>query len=438
MTDWTGTQGTAFVSRTAHRQWLMSEALGLLRLFQSAAFNPDGGFFTLDTFGKINPPADAANGNVRALHDTTRMVHCFCIAHLIGVPGAERFIDHGMTFIRTRHHDAVNGGYFWAVDNSQAVDPHKQAYGHAFVMLAAASAHMAGHPDASALLDDAKSIINTRFWDSTAGATTEQYTATWQPLDDYRGQNSNMHLTEALMAAFDATGDTQFLSMAESIAALIINRHAKAEGWRVPEHFDNQWQVDRGYAGDPMFRPAGTTPGHALEWSRLLVQLWETGQRQNTELLDAAKALYNNAVNTAWDTDKGGFYYTLDWNDQPDITDRYWWPCAEGIAAAAVLTRATEGDPVYELWYRRIWGFVNNHFIDHESGGWHPELDDTLLPANSVFTGKPDLYHALQACLIPLLPGKRSITYELVESVGRIETGGDMTMSSPIERKATD
>ena len=88
-----------------------------------------------------------------------------------------------------------------------------------------------------------------------------------------------MHLTEALMAAFEATGDRTYLTMAERIAALIINCHARAEGWRVAEHFHADWSVDRDYAGDPMFRPAGTTPGHALEWSRLLVQLWELGGR---------------------------------------------------------------------------------------------------------------------------------------------------------------
>lgn len=428
MTNLTGTQGTPFVTRTAHRQWLMTESLSLINLFQTAAFNPEGGFFTLDAQGKRNPPATPSSGDVRVLHDTTRMVHCFSIAHLMGVPGAERFIDHGLHFLCTHHHDDVNGGYFWTVNNSQAVDSHKQAYGHAFVILAAASAHMAGHPDARALLSEAIAVINMRFWDDSIGATTEQYTANWQPLDDYRGQNSNMHLTEALMAAFDATGDEQYLSMAERIAALIINRHARAEGWRVAEHFDNQWTVDRAYAGDPMFRPAGTTPGHALEWSRLLVQLWETGQRRNNELLDAAKALFNNAVETAWDKQTGGFYYTLDWNDKPDITDRYWWPCAEGIGAAAVLAIATGRDPAYELWYRRIWGFVNDHIIDHQYGGWHPELNNALQPDNTVFTGKPDLYHALQACLIPLLTGKRSITHELSTC------GGHIAMTIPVNQ----
>jgi len=64
-----------------------------------------------------------------------------------------------------------------------------------------------------------------------------------------------MHLTEALMAAFEATGERRYLGMAESIAGMIIDRHARAQDWRVAEHFDAAWQVDRDYAGDPMFRP---------------------------------------------------------------------------------------------------------------------------------------------------------------------------------------
>ena len=110
-----------------------------------------------------------------------------------------------------------------------------------------------------------------------------------------------------------------------------------------------------------------------------------------------------------WDNDQGGLYYTLDWNDRPDQADRFWWPCAEGIAAAAVIG-SVDPDPRFEEWYRRILGFTENHLIDHANGGWFPELGPDLKPVSRVFSGKPDLYHALQACLIPLLPSSGSIT----------------------------
>lgn len=401
--------GPRFVERSAHRHWLLDQANTLFDFFQTAAINPAGGFFTLDDDGRPLPPADPARGVERQIHDTTRLVHCFSIAHMLGRPGADAFVDHGMDFIWRRHRDAVHGGYFWGVDDAGPTNDSKQAYGHAFVLLAASSAKMVGHPDADRLLADIASVLDERFWDRTHGATTEEYKRDWSPMGDYRGQNSNMHLTEATMAAFEATGDRRFLAMAESIASLIIGRHARAEGWRVAEHFDSQWNLDRAYAGNPMFRPFGTTPGHALEWSRLLIQLWELGGRVHGWLPEAAKGLFRRTVTEGWAPDTGGFYYTLDWDDRPHQPDRYWWPCAEGIAAAAVLA-SVDPDPFFEAWYRRIWSFVTNHVIDHKRGGWAPELGPDLKPVNKVFVGKPDLYHAVQACLIPLLPANGSIT----------------------------
>jgi sulfoquinovose isomerase len=414
--NWVSTMGPRFVERSAHRHWLHTEAKRLIAVFQHNAFNPAGGFFTLGETGQPLPPKTGQAGVERQLHDTTRIVHCFSVAQLLGTPGADRMIDHGMEFIWQRHRDTKDGGYFWSVDDKTAINPTKQAYGHAFVLLAASSAKVVGHPEADRLLADVTEVLHKRFWEMRYGATSEEYTADWHKVSDYRGQNSNMHLTEAVMAAFEATGDRSYLDIGESIASLIIERHARQQKWRVAEHFTNDWQVDLDFAGDPMFRPAGTTPGHALEWSRLLIQLWELGRRKHAWMPEAAKALFLNTVSIGWDNESGGFYYTLDWHDRPDQADRFWWPCAEGIAAAAVIG-SVDGDPRFEEWYRRIWGFTDNHLIDHVHGGWFPELGPDLKPVSRVFLGKPDLYHALQACLIPLLPSTGSITRGLEAGV---------------------
>lgn len=406
--EWVSAAGPRLVARPGHRQWLLAQAMRLIDFFQFASFNPQGGFFTLDTAGQPLAPRAGNSGVERQIHDTSRMVHCFAIAQQLGIPGAERVVSHGLDFLWTRHRDAKHGGYFWGVDDKGPTNATKQAYGHAFVLLAASSATVIGHKDAGRLLDDVTQVLQARFWDEAHGAVREEFAADWAPLGSYRGQNSNMHLTEAAMAAYEATGDTAYLTMAQRIARLIINRHARAEGWRVAEHFDADWNVDRAYVGDPVFRPSGTTPGHALEWSRLLVQLWELSGRAESWMIEAAKGLFLTTVAIGW-AGNGGFYYTLDWENRPARQDRFWWPLAEGMAAAAVLA-SVDDDPRFEEWYRRIAGFVNSHVIDHKHGGWQPELDAQLRPISNVFTGKPDIYHALQACLIPLLPPTGSIT----------------------------
>ena len=392
---------TNWTTRPWHRDWLQARANDLFDLFQRNAVNPDGGFHDLDSAGR-------PFGTIRQIHQTARMVHCFAIAMRLGRPGAEPIVDHGMRYLWNGHRDRKHGGYCWSVDDEGFKDDSKQAYGHAFVMLAAADATMIGHPLGKQMLTDVTDVINTRFWDDYYGAVSEEYARNWAKISSYRGQNSNMHLTEALMAAFEATRDAAYLDKAKRIAQLIIGRHAAALDWAVAEHFDEQWKLDRNYKGSDMFRPAGTTPGHWLEWARLMAQLWVLDERRERWMIEAAEKLFRSAVTRGWDATKGGFHYTLDFNNRPAISVKIWWPLTEAIGAAAFLN-ALKPDPFYEQWYRKTWDFAANHFIDRANGGWFPELGEDLKPMDLFFTGKPDIYHALQASLIPLFPATGSL-----------------------------
>lgn len=392
---------TNWTTRPWHRHWLQARADNLFDLFQHNAVNPKGGFHDLDAAGR---PC----GTIRQIHQTARMVHCFAIATKLGRPGAEIIVDHGMRWLWEGHRDKRFGGYCWSLDDDGYKDDTKQAYGHAFVLLAAADATMIGHPLAREMLDDITGIIDTRFWDAHHGAVSEEYARNWSKISDYRGQNSNMHLTEALMAAFEATGSAAYLDKAKSIAQLIIRRHAASLDYVVAEHFDQQWQIDKAYKGSDMFRPAGTTPGHWLEWARLMAQLWVLDDRREPWMIEAAEKLFRSAVARGWDATNGGFYYTLDFASNPVIAHKIWWPATEAIGAAAFLN-ALKPDRFYEDWYRKVWDFAALRFIDPANGGWFPELGDDLKPVDRFFTGKPDIYHALQACLIPLFPATGSL-----------------------------
>jgi sulfoquinovose isomerase len=400
-------------SRPAHRAWLAARADDLFALFERSV-HPAGGFSELDRSGE-----PVAGNSTRPIHATARMAHCFAIGALLGRPGAPEILDHAMDFLWTRHRDEARGGYFWSVDDNGPVDPSKQAYGHAFVLLAAASAMTVGHPLAAPMLADISEVIDARFWEAGRGASAEEFAPDWTPVPGYRGQNANMHLTEALMAAFEATGERLYLDRAESIADLVIRRSAGAAGWRVPEHYTEDWEVDRDYQGNEMFRPAGTTPGHALEWSRLLLQLWRLGDRRLGWPPDASARLFERAMALGWDAEHGGLFYTLDWEDRPLKRMKLWWPHCEGIGAAHFLN-AHVPDPEHEAAYRRLWGVVSRAFLDRRHGGWHEELAEDMTPAFTLFPGKADIYHALQACLIPLYPATASLTRVIAEAEGEV------------------
>ncbi|MGA0615005.1 AGE family epimerase/isomerase [Paracoccus sp. KR1-242] len=378
--------------------WLDGQARALWD-FHAAALDPTGGFRPLDLEGKPSGDEPRGRGAARALHDVCRMVHSYALAVPQGYPGARQIVDHGMDWLLGPQHDDVHGGFFWSVDDAGPVDSLKQAYGHAFVLLAAASAARVGHPDAENLRDLAMHPLRAHFWDVDFGAVSDTFDADWRNGLDYRGQNANMHLTEALLAAHATWGDPSCLVAATGIAERLLNRNARAAGWVVPEHFTRDWHVDPDFDGDAMFRPSGTTPGHALEWSRLVLDLWNRGGRVHDWMPEAADGLFRQAVKLGW-LPEGGFAYTLGQDGAVSRDWRLWWPCAEGIAAAWTLDQCRP-DTFYREWYARCWGFADRFFIDHRNGGWFHQIDDTGRPATGIFPGKPDIYHALQACLIP-------------------------------------
>jgi sulfoquinovose isomerase len=405
------TNSSLWQNRPFHRQYLMRQANNLFDFFEAPSMNPKGGFFELDDEGN---PLDADNA-VRQIHVTTRMVHCAVLGSLIGRPGSDEIVDHGMRYIWEKHRDTRNGGYVWSVDDDGVTNGSKQAYGHAFVLLAASSAKLVGHPLADQMIADVTGIINTRFWDEQSGSVKDEYNQNWSQLLPYRGQNANMHMTEALMAAFEATGNRDYLAKAERIAELIIARNAVPLGHRVAEHFDQHWVLDKNYEGNEMFRPSGTTPGHWLEWSRLLYQLWVLGEKRLSWMTGAARELFVQSIELGWDKVHGGFFYTLDWDNKPIMREKLWWPTSEAIGAAAYISAFDSGD-YFQAWYRKLWDYAENHVIDHKRGGWLSELTEDLRPTSRLFVGKPDIYHALQACLIPLYPTNGSLTKGIIEA----------------------
>jgi mannose/cellobiose epimerase-like protein (N-acyl-D-glucosamine 2-epimerase family) len=212
---------------------------------------------------------------------------------------------------------------------------------------------------------------------------------------------------ESHLAAFEATGDTAYLDRAGRILRFFFDELAPAHGWRLPEHFTQDWQVDTAYAGNPMFRPAGTTPGHSVELGRLLLQYWDLTGRADDEIPAQANRVIHQALSDAIRPD-GGLVYTLK-NGEVSVADRYWWPVTEAIGALAALQKFAP-NAENETHYRSLWAFADSHLIDHERGGWFPELGDDGRPVSRQFLGKPDIYHSIQAGLFPPVPALSRIS----------------------------
>jgi mannose/cellobiose epimerase-like protein (N-acyl-D-glucosamine 2-epimerase family) len=365
-----------------------------MAFYDPRAIDPSGGFFHY--FKDDGTIYDRRN---RHLVSSTRFVFNYAMAaREFGRPEYLDVVRHGLRYLRDAHRDRSTGGYAWTLQDHQPQDRTNHSYGLAFVLLAYSHAAAAGVSEALPWIAETWSLLQARFWDPVAGLYCDEADEHWN-LSPYRGQNSNMHLCEAMLAAFDATGESRYLERAVELADHITRRQAGKAGGLVWEHYDVRWNPDWNYNRDDprhLFRPWGFQPGHQTEWAKLLLILAE--HRADDWFIDVARNLFDAAVETAWDAEHGGLYYGFAPDRSICDSDKYFWVQAESLAAAARLAART-GESRYWQWYERLWSYAWRHFVDHRHGAWYRILDrenrkysDEKSPA-----GKTD-YHTMGAC----------------------------------------
>lgn len=346
---------------------------------------------------------------------TSRMVHVYSLAGFLGHPGSGELADAGLKGLKGELHDAANGGWYAGLTADGEVVPNKQCYAHAFVILAASSATLAGRPGAKELLDEALALYDLRFWNEQEGLSCDTWNTEFTVLDDYRGLNANMHTVEAFLAAADVTGDEKYRVRAGRIIDHVVG-WAEANSWRIPEHFTKEWVADlecNKEKPDDQFKPYGATPGHGIEWARLIAQwalsTYPDDEEAASRYIGISENLFCRAIEDAWNADGApGIVYTTDWDGKPVVHDRMHWTLAEAINTSAVLYHVTKKQK-YADDYAQFMEYLDEKVLDHINGSWFHQLDRNNNLIGTVWPGKSDLYHAVQATLIPYYAPELSI-----------------------------
>lgn len=354
---------------------------------------------------------------------TSRMAHVYSIGSMLGYEGSETLTDAALKGLRRELHDDKNGGWYAGLTKDNEIVPTKQCYAHAFVILAASSGVLAGREGARELLKDALALYDFRFWNEEEGLSCDTWNTEFTELDPYRGLNANMHTVEAFLAAADVTEDEKYRVRAGRIINHVLG-WARDNNWRIPEHFSSDWvpelecNKDR---PDDQFKPYGATPGHGIEWARLIAQWALSTYKEDKEraapYIQAAENLYNRAVEDGWNADGApGIVYTTDWDGKPVVHDRMHWTLAEAINTSAVLFHIT-GNEKYAADYAEFMKYLDEKVLDHVYGSWFHQLDQENNLLETVWPGKSDIYHALQATLIPYYDPSLSIAVAVKKKV---------------------
>ncbi|WP_192256505.1 mannose-1-phosphate guanylyltransferase/mannose-6-phosphate isomerase [Mesorhizobium caraganae] len=299
----------------------------------------------------------------KRMRTMARQVYAFAVAKARGWNGpADRLITHGIAFMAGKGRTEKGG---WVrtlnVDGSVA-DATEDAYDHSCVLLALAHAHMCGNPDALRLGEETFSFLDAHLEDSRMTGFLETSDG-----EGERRSNPHMHLLEAFLAWYEATGDRTYLRRAARIIDLFRSHFFDAESWTLGEFFDAGWKPAAGEKG------TWTEPGHHFEWASLLTDF--AARSGQSELSNFARKLYASAIANGLNRATGLAYGAVSRQGLPlDLVSRS-WPQAEAIKAAIALDGSGGPDLKPEI-EARVGRLFRWHIDPAPLGLWIDRIDE--------------------------------------------------------------
>ena len=316
---------------------------------------------------RLTPDGQADRFAPRRVFVQARQIYCFAKAAEIGwYPQGREIALKGLEHLLTKAKapDGNPGFVHTLAQDGSVLDSRRDSYDHAFVLLALSTVYALDRdPQVRAEIDALCGYLDSQLR-SPHGGVLEGW-----PTSMPRRQNPQMHLFEAMIAAFDATHDTVFQNRAGDFFALFLANLYDKQKKVLSEYFEDDWS---------RIEPVIVEPGHQAEWVWLLkgferITGCPTG-RFRTELLASALRYRDEATGCL--VDEG--------NAAGDIKrhSRRLWPQAE--IAKAWVAQAESGEVGAADQARAALSRLQRHYLSHPvAGGWHDQFDregNSLIP----------------------------------------------------------
>ena len=337
------------------RHWLFEETLPLWSTV--GVDDHHGGFYEALGFdaGPLMKP--------KRMRTMARQVYAFAVAKARGWDGpADSLIAHGIAFMAGKGR-TKRGGWVRTLNiDGSVADATEDAYDHACVLLALAHAHMGGNADALELGQQTFSFLDAHLEDSRLTGFLETSDG-----ENERRSNPHMHLLEAFMAWYDATGDRTYLRRAARIVDLFRSHFFDVESWTLGEYFDGFWKPAPGERG------TWTEPGHHFEWASLLVDF--AARSGQDDLNGFARKLYASAIANGLNRATGLAYGAVSREGLPLDGQSRSWPQTEAVKAAIALDRTGGPDMKPEI-EERVGRLFRWHIDPAPTGLWIDRIDE--------------------------------------------------------------
>ncbi len=212
-----------------------------------------GGFYEQVNFD--GTPDEQALRRVRV---SSRQIYAFSHASLLGWGDYRELVSWGVDYlVSTALRRDGEPGFVHLLDADGAVcDTRRDLYDHAFHILGLSWAYRATND--SQMLELAEDTL--AFVDESMGAPHGGW-CEGIPATMPRRQNPHMHMYEALLALYEASGDHGYLRRADEIFMLLVERFIDTKTGLLFEFFEQDLAP---------VNPATIEPGHMAEWCWLL------------------------------------------------------------------------------------------------------------------------------------------------------------------------
>lgn len=363
-------------TREAIRFWLFDQALPFW-----AAHGLDhahGGYIEQLTLDGGDAAVDFKRTRVAC-----RQVYVFSHAAIMGWSAGNKLAEPGLAHLIERAWQGPDKGFARLTTRDGGVlDPTPDLYDLAFVLFAFAWRHRALKDELSlAWMHRTLDFIEEHMRHPSGRGFHHQL-----PPQGFRLQNPHMHLTEACLAAFEATGDKRFGEQATELVDLFRTRFFDKTSGTLAEYFNDDWSPADGDDGRI------TEPGHQMEWA------WILNSARKLLGLDTAaeiRAAVDFAERHGVDQRTAATYNTVRNDGVPIDRGSRTWPNTERLKAAVALYEldgvnpAPVIDPTVELLLQR--------YLSHNPPGtWIDAFDENGKPLSRTVPAST-LYHVFLA-----------------------------------------
>ena len=116
-------------------------------------------------------------------------------------------------------------------------------------------------------------------------------------------------------------------------------------------------------------------PGHDIECSWFLLE--QAIKRDDKDLAQFAKTMFDDAFALGWDNEFGGILYFKDVLGKPveayEHDMKLWWPHNEAVIASFMLYKYTGNKKYFEI-FEKVTDYAFSHFPEREYGEWYGYL----------------------------------------------------------------